>query len=175
MAPSEIAELKDFLSGELRKIHTRFDGVDTRFDGMDTRFDGMDTRFDGMDTRLDRMDVRFDGIDARLDRMDVRLEAVEGGLVELREKVDEVQLEQHAFQAHVADQFGTVHARLDSVSARLSRVEVLGEEMKSDFRAFGEALQVTNRRIDEFRLDVERELREVRAEMRGESPPWGSV
>jgi hypothetical protein len=54
-------------------------------------------------------------------------------------------------------------------------MEVWGEEMKSDFRAFGEALQVTNRRIDEFRLDVARELRDVRAEMRGNSPPWGSV
>jgi len=133
MAPSEIAELRDFISGELQKVHIRFDGVDTRLDGLD------------------------------------------GAVAELREKVEEVHFEQHAFQSHVAQQFGAVYARLDDVSARLSRVEVMGEEMKSDFRAFGEALQGMNRRIDEFRSDVERELRDVRAEMRGDSPPWGSV
>ena len=203
MAPSEIAELKDFISGELQKVHTRFDGVDTRLDGMDRRFDGidvrldrMDKRFDGIDVRLDGMDKRFDGIDVRLDGMDRRfdgmdrrfdgmdrrfdgidgrLDGVEGGLAELRDKVEEVQLEQHAFQSHVARHFGAVNERLDDASARLCRVEVMGEEMKSDFGAFGEALQLTNRRIDEFRSDVERELRDVRAEMRRDSPPWGSV
>jgi archaellum component FlaC len=182
MAPSEIAELRDFISGELRKVHTRFDGMDGRFDGIDGRLDGidgrldgMDGRFDGIDGRLDGIDGRLDGIDGRLDGIDGRLDGLDGAVAELREKVEEVHFEQHAFQSHVAHHFGAVYGRLDDVSARLSRMEVWGEEMKSDFRAFGEALQVTNRRIDEFRLDVERELRDVRAEMRGDSPPWGSV
>ena len=189
MAPSEIAELKDFISGELQRVHIRFDGmdtrldwmdkrfdrIDTRFDGIDTRLDGIDKRFDGIDGRLDGMDKRFDRIDGRLDGMDERLRGVEGGLAELREKVEEVQFEQYAFQSHVAHHFGAVYARLDDASARLSRMEVWGEEMRSDFRAFGETLQDTNRRLDDFRTVMEREFRELRAEMRGDSPPWGRV
>lgn len=119
MAPTEIAELREFISGELRKVHIRFDG----------------------------MDVRFDQVDGRLDRMDQRFE-------------------QHAFQAHTAKHVGAVCTRLDDVSARLSRVEVQGEEMRSDFRAFGEALLATNRGLDQFRSDMQGEFRDLRAEMR---------
>jgi archaellum component FlaC len=77
MPPSEIAELRDFISGELRKVHTRFDGIDTRLDGMDKRFDGIDTRLDGMDKRFDGIDTRLDGMDKRFDGIDTRFDGIE--------------------------------------------------------------------------------------------------
>ncbi|MFH1766291.1 MAG: hypothetical protein ABIF09_19075, partial [Gemmatimonadota bacterium] len=70
MTSAEIAELREFISEELQKVHTRFDGVDGRFD------------------------------------------QVEGGLAEVRKRVDQVQVEQQAFQAHVAHHFGAVYTRL---------------------------------------------------------------
>ena len=99
MTSAEIAELREFISGELQKVHTRFDGVDGRFD------------------------------------------QVEGGLAEVRERVDQVQVEQQAFQAHVVHHFDVVYTRLDDVSARLSRAETKREEMRSDFRVFVEGME----------------------------------
>ena len=106
MTSAEIAEPREFISGELQKVHTRFDGVDGR---------------------LDQMDGRLDQVDGRLDQ-------VKGGLAEVRKRVDQVRIDQEAFHAHVAHHFGAVYTRLDDVSARLSRAETKREEMRSDFR-----------------------------------------
>ncbi len=208
MTSTQIAELRDFISGELGKVHGRFDGVDRRLervesrldrldsrldgvggrldqmdirldgvggrlDQMDTRLDRMDGRFDQMDGRLDRMDERFDQMDGRLDQMNGRLDGVERGLVEVRAQLREVQVEQHAFQAHVARHFGVVYKRFDDVSTRLAQLELQREEMRSDFRAFGESLQATNRRMDEFQSNMMKEFRDLRGEMREGFNSWG--
>ena len=83
--------------------------------------------------------------------------SVEFGKV--HDRVDQVNAAQLDFQAHVATHFGEVYTRL-------SRVEIQQEEMRSDFRAFGEGLQSTNRRIDELRSDMDRGFLGLREEMR---------
>ena len=145
MTSVEIAELREFISGELQKVHTRFDGVDGR---------------------LDQVDGRFGQVDGRLDQ-------VEGGLAEVRTGVDQVQVEQQAFQAHVAHHFGAVYTRLDDVSTRLSREETKHEEMRSDFRVFGEGLGSTNRRIEDLRSDMDRGFGELRQEISAGFRSWG--
>ena len=137
MTSAEIAELREFLSGELQMVHTRFDGVDGRLDQVDGRLDGIDGRFD----------------------------QVEGGLAEVRKRVDKVRVEQQAFEGLVAHHFEVVYTRLGDVSTRLSRAETKREEMRSDFRVFGEGLGSTNRRIEELRSDMDRGFGELRSDM----------
>ena len=116
MTPAEIVELREFISGELQKVHNRVDQVTTRLD-----------------------------------------------------RVNAGQLD---FQKYVAGHFGKVYTRLDDVTTgldgvttRLSRVETQFEEMRSDFRAFGEELGSTNRRAEELRSDMERGTEELRSDM----------
>ena len=111
------------------------------------------------------MDGRFDQVDGRLDQVDGRLDQVDGGLAEVRKRVDQVQVDQEAFEAHVAHHFEVVYTRLDDVSARLSRAETKREEMRSDFRVFGEGLGSTNRRIEELRSDMDLGFTELRSDM----------
>jgi len=127
MTPSEIAELREFISGELQKVHTRFDGVDGRFDGID-------------------------------------------------EQLDQVRTDQLDFQQHVGTHFAKVYEGLNDVSSRLSHQETRSEEMRNDFRAFGENLESANRKIGDLRAEMDTRFqdlwtgmvvgfRDVRAEM----------
>jgi hypothetical protein len=110
MTPAENAGLREFISEELQKVHTR-------------------------------MDLMYAG---QLD-----------------------------FQEQVTGHFGKVHTRLDDVSTRLSRVETQFEEMRSDFRAFGEELGSTSRRAEELRSDMNRGFLELREETRAGFRSWG--
>ena len=67
-------------------------------------------------------------------------------LQKVHDRVDQVYVGQLDFHEHVAGHFGKVYTRLDDVSARLSRVETQFEEMRSDFRAFGEGIESANRK-----------------------------
>ncbi|MCJ7627687.1 MAG: hypothetical protein MUO50_04785 [Longimicrobiales bacterium] len=79
---------------------------------------------------------------------------IAGELRKVHDRVDQVYAGLLAFQEQVAGHFGTVYTRLDDVTTRLSRVETQFEEMRSDFRAFGEELRSTNRREEELRSDM---------------------
>ncbi|MFH1765502.1 MAG: hypothetical protein ABIF09_15045 [Gemmatimonadota bacterium] len=116
MTPAENAELREFISEELRKVHDRVDQIHTR--------------------------------------------------------VDQVYVGQLDVQEHVAGHFGKVYTRLDdgfasleAVSTRLYRVETQFEEMRSDFRAFGEGLGSANRRTEELRSDMNRGFEGLRSDM----------
>jgi len=124
MTPSETAELREFISGELQKVHGRFDGVDSRFDGVDGCLDGIDGRLD---------EVRTDQLD---------------------------------FRQQVDNHFAKVYEGLNDVSTRLARQETQGEEMRKDFRAFGENLESTNRRVEELQTQMDTGFRDVRVEMK---------
>ena len=63
------------------------------------------------------------------------------GFGKVCDRLDQVYAAQLDFQARVATHFGEVCTRLDLLSTRLSRLEVQQEEMRSDFRAFGEGLR----------------------------------
>ncbi|MCJ7628516.1 MAG: hypothetical protein MUO50_09030 [Longimicrobiales bacterium] len=73
----------------------------------------------------------------------------------------------------MAGHFGTVYTRLDDVSTRLSRVETQFEEMRGDFRAFGEELGSANRRTEDLRSDMNRGFQELREETRAGFRSWG--
>jgi hypothetical protein len=95
-------------------------------------------------------------------------------------RVDRVYAGQLDFQEYVAGHFGKVYTRLDDVStrlddvsARLSREETEREEMRSDFRAFGEGLGSTNRRFDELRSDMNRGFGDLREETGAGFRSWG--
>jgi tetrahydromethanopterin S-methyltransferase subunit G len=92
MTPAENAGLREFISEELRKVHTRMDlmyagqldfqehvaghfgKVYTRLDDVSTRLDGVTTRLDGVTTRLDDVNTRLDGVTTRLDDVNTRLD-----------------------------------------------------------------------------------------------------
>lgn len=116
MTPSEIAELREFISAEFQKTHDRMEGVEQG-----------------------------------QARPEHRMGDVEGELREFR-------FEQLAFQAHVAWHFV-------EQSQLLGRIEVGQEQMRNDFRVFGEGLQATNRRLDAFREEVLEEFRALRSAM----------
>jgi archaellum component FlaC len=98
MTSTDINELRDFISGELDKVHVRLDEV-----------------------RKDQ---------ARLEALSAR------------------------HFASIESRFGGVESRLGGVESRLTRVEILQEAMRSDFRVFGEDLRSTNRRLDDLREDM---------------------
>ena len=156
MTSPEIAELREFISGELQKVITQVDQTSAEIAELHEFISG----------ELQKVHTRFDGVDGRLDQ-------VEGGLAEVRTGVDQVQVEQQAFQAHVAHHFGAVYTRLDDVSTRLSREETKHEEMRSDFRVFGEGLGSTNRRIEDLRSDMDRGFGELRQEISAGFRSWG--
>jgi len=92
-------------------------------------------------------------------------EFISGELQKVNTRVDQVYAGQLDFQEYVAGHFGKVYTRLDDVSSRLSREETQREEMRSDFRAFGEGLGSTNRRIEELRSDMDRGFGELHSDM----------
>jgi hypothetical protein len=51
------------------------------------------------------------------------------------------------------------------MSVRLTRVETQFEEMRSDFRAFGEGLRSANQRREELRSDMNRGFEDLRSDM----------
>jgi hypothetical protein len=116
MTSADIAELREFISGELQKVHTGLEQVNTRLDQVNTQ-------------------------------------------------VDKVYAGQLDFEKHVASHFGEVYNRLDNLSSRLSREGTQREEMRSDFRVFGEGLGSTNRNIEGLRSDMDRGFEEVRSDM----------
>jgi len=85
------------------------------------------------------------------------------------------------------DRLGSVETRLDSMEARqtamedrqtamedrLGRLEVSLEEMRHDFRAFGESLQVTDRRIDALQAEMNVRFEEQRAFTAAGFRDWG--
>lgn len=80
-------------------------------------------------------------------------------------ELQKVHTDQLDFQQHVGTHFAKVYEGLNDVSSRLSRQETLSEEMRSDFRAFGEDLQSTNRKLGELRTEMDSGFRDVRTEM----------
>ncbi len=151
MTPSEIAELREFISRELQKVHDGLGGVEGRLDGVENRLDGIEGRLDGIEGRLGGVEGRLGGVEGRLGGVEGRIGGVEGELREFRS-------EQLDFQ-------GLVSRHFVEFSRRLRGVEVGQEEMRSDFKALGDGLQGTNRRLDEFREEVREEFRALRAEM----------
>ena len=93
-------------------------------------------------------------------------EFISGELRKVHDRVDQVYAVLLDFQEHVARHFGEVYTRL-------SRVETQFEEMRGDFRAFGEGLGSTNRRMEELRSDMNRGFQELREETRAGFHSWG--
>jgi len=79
-------------------------------------------------------------------------------IAELREfisgELQKVRTDQLDFQQHVGTHFAKVYKGLNDVSSRLSRQETRSEKMQSDFRAFGEDLQSTNRKLEDDQSEM---------------------
>ena len=125
MTSTDINELRDFISGELDKVHVRLDEVHVGLDEVRHFISG---ELDKVHVRLDEVHVRLDGV--REDQ--ARLEALS------------------------ARHFASIESRFGGVESRLTRVEIIQEAMRSDFRVFGEDLRSTNRRLDDLREDMNR-------------------
>jgi len=124
VTPSETAELRDFISGEVQGVHSRLDGVGGKVDGLHSRLDGVDGKLDGL--REDQ----------------ARMESLAAG--------------------QVAD-----------IESRLTKAATAREETRRDFGAFREALESTNRRLDESRDDLRRGFQEQREQTRAGFSAWG--
>ncbi|MDP2954963.1 MAG: hypothetical protein Q8N53_00965 [Longimicrobiales bacterium] len=133
----EIAELRDFITGELQKVHTGLAEVRTGLG----------------EVRTGLAEVRGEVAEVRT------------GLAEVRETQRDAQEEQIRFQDLVARHHAETWARLSQV--------VTVEAMRRDFQAFGEALSATDRRLDEFRVEVGLEFKHLRADIRAGFDEWG--
>jgi hypothetical protein len=69
-----INAMDERLTGEIRALQVRFDGLEGRFDGLETRFGGLEGRFDGLETRFGGLEGRFDGLETRFDGLEGRFE-----------------------------------------------------------------------------------------------------
>jgi len=127
----------------------------------------------GVAGEVRRVHERLDGVEARLDRMESRLDGLEH--------------DQLAFQAVVAKHFLEVFRRLDALEERQRALEErqraleegqrkLGtdfDQIRGDFKAFGEGLQATNRRLDALAGDMNRRFDEQRTFTESGFREWG--
>ena len=151
MTPVEIAELRDFITGELQKVHGAL--AELRGDVTELRGDVTELRGDGAEMRAGLAELRGDGAEMR------------AGLAEVREAQRAAEEEQSRFQDLVARHHAEVTERLAQV--------VTVESMRRDFQAFGEAQSATDRHLDGFRAEVRSEFTELRTEMGAGFREWG--
>jgi len=58
LTSAEIAELREFISGELQKVHTRFDGVDGRLDQVEGGLAEVRKRVVALEDRVEGMEAK---------------------------------------------------------------------------------------------------------------------
>ena len=78
MTPAEIGELREFISGELRRVHDRVDQIHTRVDqvyaGQLDFQEHVTGHFGKVYTRLDDVTTRLDDVTTRVSRLETQFE-----------------------------------------------------------------------------------------------------
>ena len=143
MTPAEIIELREFLSGELGKIHK---GQDELSGGLAAlRGEVGQLRGGVAELHGEVGELRGGVAELRGEVGELR-----SGLADLAARVDEMREEQDRFQNLVGRHF-------NDVLSRLGKVETAGDARDHDFKVFGEGLQGVDRKLEAFREEgVER-------------------
>ncbi len=123
MTPAEIAELREFISGEFGRVHARLDRVDQRLDSIDGRLDSMEGRLSVLTARVDeRYDEQlrfeklvgrhFNDVLTRLRKVEILGKARDHDFKAFGESLESVDRRLEAFREDVSERFDRVDYRL---------------------------------------------------------------
>ena len=82
------------LSGEVKQLSVRFDGIEQRIDGLEKRFVGLEQRISALEARMDDLTEaiqllaeQMEVVSQRLDRLETRVSSVEARLTRVESQM----------------------------------------------------------------------------------------